>query len=122
MDKAYQPKALFDRYKYQVRNTYRRKLKRPLSRQRYSRKNIKKGLHILGKIIWKLGFHGDYRTEFWDFALFCLVRGKVEPIVRVGLVAHHLISFARDACAGKNNASHYSAKARVVEFDEAVTQ
>ncbi|WP_158304364.1 hypothetical protein [Beijerinckia indica] len=32
-------------------------------------------------------------------------------------VAHHLIAFARDACAGKNNASHYSAKARTLELE-----
>jgi hypothetical protein len=29
--------------------------------------------------------------------------------------AHHLIMFARDACAGKGNASHYSAKLRPAE-------
>jgi hypothetical protein len=35
----------------------------------------------------------------------------------MGLVAHHLIMFARDACAGRGNASHYSAKIRSLELE-----
>ncbi|ACB95082.1 B12-binding domain-containing radical SAM protein [Beijerinckia indica] len=117
MGKAYQPKILFDRYRHQMRHTYPNKLPRPWSRQRLSPRNIRKGIHFLSKIIWKVGIRGDYKAAFWSFVLFSLSRGKVEPIIRVGLVAHHLIAFARDACAGKNNASHYSAKARTLELE-----
>jgi hypothetical protein len=35
----------------------------------------------------------------------------------MGLVAHHLIMFARDACEGRGNASHYSAKVRTLELE-----
>lgn len=122
MEEAYRPEALFARYKYQMRNTYKFKLRRPFSRQRYSWKNIKKGMTILGKVLWTLGVKGDYRAAFWDFTFYCLIRGQMEPIIRVGLVAHHLISFARDACAGKNNASHYSEKVRSLDLERPVIQ
>jgi len=121
MDKAYQPKALFDRYRYQLDHTFPNKIRRPASRQRLSPRNIRKGLHYLTKIIWKVGLRSDYKAEFWRFVLFSLSRGRVEPIIRCGIVAHHLIAFARDACAGKNNASHYSAKARALELEQQIS-
>jgi len=37
-------------------------------------------------------------------------------IIGVGMVAHHLIMFAREATEGRRNASHYSAKLREVRF------
>jgi hypothetical protein len=35
----------------------------------------------------------------------------VEEVIHVGLVAHHLISYAREAVAGRQNASYYSPRA-----------
>jgi radical SAM superfamily enzyme YgiQ (UPF0313 family) len=120
MAKAYEPATLFARYEYQVHATYANGIKRPRSRQRYSPANIRKGLHILGKIFWKVGVRGDYRRVFWAFALRRLIRGQIEPIIAAGLVAHHLIMFARDATSGRGNASHYSAKTRVLELEAPV--
>jgi len=117
MAKAYAPDKLFARYEYQARATYANRLNKPNSRQRLSPANIRKGLHILAKIVWKIGIRGDYRRVFWAFTLRRLMRGQIEPIIAVGLVAHHLIMFARDATNGRSNASHYSAKARVLDLD-----
>ena len=58
----------------------------------------------------------DYRRDFWRFALPLLVRGNLEPLIRVGLMGHHLIMFARGAAAGHHNASHYSSKVRVQQI------
>ena len=113
MAKAYRPDNLFARYEHQMRETRPNRLKRPNSRQRLSPRNIAKGLAILARILWIVGIRGDYRRTFWKFTLRRLVRGQIEPVLSVGLCAHHLIMFARDACAGRGNASHYSAKARV---------
>jgi hopanoid C-2 methylase len=117
MADAYQPETLFARYEYQMHATRPNRLKRPKSRQRLSRRNIGKGLAILARLFWFVGVRGDYRSVFWKFALARLIRGQIEPVLSVGLCAHHLIMFARDACAGKGNASHYSAKARALELE-----
>jgi radical SAM superfamily enzyme YgiQ (UPF0313 family) len=117
MAKAYDPKALFERYEYQAKATYVNRIKRPLSKQRLSRSNLKKFVEILARVVWKVGIRGDYRREFWAFTLRRLVRGEIEPIIAVGLVAHHLIMFARDATSGRGNASHYSAKTRALELE-----
>ncbi|WP_051953267.1 B12-binding domain-containing radical SAM protein [Methylocapsa aurea] len=122
MDKAYRPEALFARYEYQMRETRPYRLKRPNSRQRLSARNIRAALLILSKLLWKVGVRGDYRREFWTFVLPRLMRGQIEQILSVGLVAHHLIMFARDACSGKGNASHYSAKTRTLELEKPLPQ
>ncbi len=115
MEKAYDPKALFARYEYQMRATRPNRLRRPWSRQRLAPRNIRMALAMLAKLIWRVGVRGSYRRAFWSFALPRLLSGRIERVLSVGLVAHHLIMFARDACAGKSNASHYSAKNRVIE-------
>ncbi|MGO9233451.1 MAG: B12-binding domain-containing radical SAM protein [Methylocella sp.] len=117
MEKAYRPDTLFARYEYQMHATRPYRLRRPLSRQRLSPCNIVKGLVILARLFWFAGVRGDYRRSFWKFTLRRLRHGQIEPILSVGLCAHHLIMFARDACAGRGNASHYSAKARGLELE-----
>jgi hopanoid C-2 methylase len=117
MEKAYRPEALFGRYEYQINTTWPNRLPLPLSRQRLSPRNIVKGFTILARIVWFAGIRSDYRRVFWKFALPRLLRGEIEPVLSVGLLAHHLIMFARDACKGRANASHYSAKAREPEFE-----
>ncbi len=115
MANAYDPKALFARFEYQMRATRPNRLKRPKSRQRWSPRNVRMALIILAKLVWKVGVRGQYRRTFWSFTLRRLMRGQIEPILSVGLVAHHLIMFARDACSGRSNASNYSAKTRAVD-------
>lgn len=122
MEKAYDPKALFARYEYQMRATRPNRLKRPKSRQRLSPRNVRMALVILAKLAWKVGVRGSYRRAFWSFTLRRLIRGQIEPILSVGLVAHHLIMFAQDACSGRSNASHYSAKTRPLEVNAPLAQ
>ncbi len=117
MAKAYEPRKLFERYEYQAKMTYPNRIKRPLSKQRLSSANLKKALHILAKLIWKVGIRSDYRREFWAYTLRRLMRGEIEAIIAAGLVAHHLIMFARDATSGRGNASHYSAKMRMLDLE-----
>jgi radical SAM superfamily enzyme YgiQ (UPF0313 family) len=117
MDRAYRPEVLFARYEYQARKTRPNRLRRPWSRQRLSPRNIAMAIGILGRLVWRVGVRGDYRSVFWKFVLRRLARGEIEPILSMGLVAHHLIMFARDACAGRGNASHYSAKVRTLGLE-----
>jgi hypothetical protein len=68
---------------------------------------------MLRRILWEAGIRSDYRREFWKFAWPRLIRGDIEPVIRVGLMAHHMILSARDAAAGRQAASHYSSKPAV---------
>ena len=112
MGSAYQPGKLLERYEYQIRQTYPKRLQPPRSPQQASWKNIKLGLTMLRNIFWKVGVLGDYKIEFWKFALRRLARGEIEHLIASILVAHHLIMFARDASGGHTNASNYSLQLR----------
>ncbi len=110
MARAYRPEKLFARFEHQVRETYPNRLQPPNSPQRVSWPNIKRGFTMLAKIIWNVGVFSDYRREFWKFSGPRLVRGDIERVISVGLVAHHLILFARGAASGRQTASYYSTR------------
>ena len=67
---------------------------------------------MLRNIFWKIGVLGDYKLEFWKFALRRLARGEIEHLISSMMVAHHLIMFAREASRGRQNASNYSMRLR----------
>lgn len=110
MGSAYLPGKVLERFEYQILHTYPNRVQPPPSRARVSWKNIKLGLTMLRNIFWKVGVFGDYRREFWKFALRRLARGEIEYLISSIMVAHHLIMFARDASGGHTNASYYSLK------------
>ncbi|MBV8923762.1 MAG: DUF4070 domain-containing protein [Bradyrhizobium sp.] len=112
MEFAYDPKKLFDRFEYQCEYTFRNRIKVPLTPERKSWANIRRGLIMLRNIFWKVGVLGDYRRVFWKFALRRLRRGDVEGLIASVVVAHHLIVFARAASSGRQNASNYSFRLR----------
>ena len=67
---------------------------------------------ILRNVFWKIGVLGDYKRPFWKFAWSQLRRGNIESFIQVSLISHHLITFAREASGGRQNASNYSLKLR----------
>jgi radical SAM superfamily enzyme YgiQ (UPF0313 family) len=111
MGAAYEPARLLQRYEFQIRHTYAKRIKPP-SEKRSTWPNIRLGLIMLRNIFWKVGVRGDYRLEFWKFALRRLARGEIEHFLEAMTVAHHLIMFARAASIGRQNASNYSVRLR----------
>ena len=109
---AFRPEALYRRFAYNVEHTYPNRIKPPASPQRASLANIRKGFRIMANLMLRVGIAADYRPVFWRMAWPLLRAGRVEDVIHVGLVAHHLITFAREAAAGRENASFYSAKVR----------
>lgn len=109
---AYRPEALYRRFAYNVEHTYPNRIKPPASPQRASWANMRKGLRIMANLLLRAGLLADYRRAFWHMAWPLLRAGRIEDVIHVGLVAHHLITFARQAAAGQQNASFYSAKTR----------
>ena len=112
MARAYAPEALFARYRHQLVATYPNRLAPPNGAQRASWSNIRRGLRMLRRVLWQVGVRDDFRRQFWKVAGPRLIRGDIEAVIRIGLMAHHLVLSGRDASAGRQNASHYSIKTR----------
>jgi hypothetical protein len=72
--------------------------------------NVWRGISTLGKLVLRVGLLSDYRETFWRMAKPALKSGDIETVIHVSLVAHHMISYAREAEAGFQNASFYSPK------------
>jgi radical SAM superfamily enzyme YgiQ (UPF0313 family) len=104
---AYEPTALFSRFVYQIDATYAHRL---VPERKVTLADLRRGLAVLARILWTCGVQAPYRREFWAFAWPRLKVLDIERVVTVGTVAHHLISFAREASRGRQNASFYSRK------------
>jgi radical SAM superfamily enzyme YgiQ (UPF0313 family) len=106
--RAFAPEAIYERFDWNARHTYPNRISPKLSRAQLSAGNLRRGLVTLAKIIGKIGIAGDYRRVFWRMALPALRAGRIEDLIAVALVAHHMISFARDCTEGRQNASFYA--------------
>jgi len=106
----YRPEELYRRFAWNVEHTYRNRIRPPTSPQRASWSNLRKAARIMANLLLRVGLLSDYRATFWDMARPLLREGRIEEMIHVALVAHHLITFARDAAQGEQNASFYSAK------------
>ncbi|MCE0523384.1 MAG: B12-binding domain-containing radical SAM protein [Methylacidiphilales bacterium] len=111
------PENLYARYAYNAIHTYpnRIKPKNPLAQATWP--NISRALNIFRRIVWRVGICSDYRRLFWKMAWHELKQGNVETVFQVAMVAHHLITYARECTQGKMQSSNYSIR-RVEEERE----
>jgi radical SAM superfamily enzyme YgiQ (UPF0313 family) len=108
---AYAPEAVYRRFDHNARHTYPNRI-RPDSRGRLNVANLVQALRLSISLLIRVGIFADYRRHFWRVAGRELAKGNIEAAFNIALVAHHLISFSRQALAGEHNASFYSAKHR----------
>jgi hopanoid C-2 methylase len=111
MKDAYQPDKVYERYQHQVEHTFPNRLKPPGGRG-FTFDDIRRGVRMLGRVIWNVGLVGDYKWVFWRFALARLARADLEGLLITALISHHLIVFSREASTGRQNASNYSTRLR----------
>jgi radical SAM superfamily enzyme YgiQ (UPF0313 family) len=105
---AYEPAAIYRRFAYHVEHVFPNRITPPNSKQRVNLRNIALALRILGNLLVRVGILSDYRDVFWKMAKQALRRGNVEALIHIGMVSHHLITFAREAGAGRQGASFYN--------------
>jgi len=109
---AYEPEFLFERFAYQCEHTYPNRIKPPKSAARVNKENVRRGLTMMAKILWYAGVVSSYRDTFWKMAKPAIKKGKIERLLSIGLVAHHLIEFTKECSKGIEAASFYSQKVR----------
>jgi len=105
---AYEPDAIYARFAHNQLHTYPHRLTYPVNRQRASWRNMVMGLGILGRIMWRIGLRGDYQRTFWRMALPALRAGKIDELIQIAVVSHHLIAFTRECLRGAGEPSFYA--------------
>jgi radical SAM superfamily enzyme YgiQ (UPF0313 family) len=108
---AYTPERVFERFYHQVDATYVNRMKVP-GKGKLKGANLKRGLRLLVNSIIELGIKADYRRDFWRTFWYATKRGQIDGALGMAFMSHHLIKFTREALAGAQNASFYSAKTR----------
>ena len=109
---AYEPEFLFERFAYQCEHTYPNRIKPPKSAARVNKENVRRGLVMMAKLFWHAGVISSYRDTFWKMAKPEIKKGKIERLLSIGLVAHHLIEFTKECSRGIESASFYSQRVR----------
>jgi radical SAM superfamily enzyme YgiQ (UPF0313 family) len=110
VSQAYEPEFLYQRFAYNVEHTYKNRFPVPITAARLNFRNVRIALHILTKLMIRVGLQSPYRKTFWKMAIPALKKLDVESVIHVGLVAHHLIQFTRDCIRGDQSAAFYSEK------------
>jgi radical SAM superfamily enzyme YgiQ (UPF0313 family) len=105
---AYEPKALYARFAHNIANTYPNRIKPEFGASRMSFSNVAYGMRILANVFFRVGGLSSYRKTFWNTAMPLLKAGRIEEVIHIGLVGHHLIKFTREALSGEQNASFYA--------------
>jgi radical SAM superfamily enzyme YgiQ (UPF0313 family) len=106
---AYRPEAVYTRFAHNARHTYPNRIT-PDATGQLTWSNLRRGLTILVQLVIRVGVFADYRRWFWRVAGRELAAGRFDAAFNIALVAHHLITFAREAVRGRQNAAFYSAK------------
>jgi hypothetical protein len=106
---AFAPEAIYRRFRHNQLHTYPNRIEIPPS-GKLSVANVWRGISTLAKLMVKVGLFSDYRQTFWEMAWPALKSGDIETVIHVSLVAHHMISFARESEDGYRTASFYSQK------------
>jgi hypothetical protein len=104
---AYTPEAIYRRFAWNAQHTYINRIALPLSRARLNLGNLRRAFGILTRLLVRVGMFGDYRRSFWQMAWPALRAGRIEELIHVGIVAHHMIVFARGCAEGRENASFF---------------
>lgn len=104
IQRVYHPEALYARFERQSTSTYAHR--KPIARRPDPRLVIR-GLGMLARVLWYAGVRSDYRRTFWKMAAPRLRSGRIEEVIHIGLVAHHLILFARECAAEAAEQSFY---------------
>ncbi|MGH7727988.1 MAG: B12-binding domain-containing radical SAM protein [Vulcanimicrobiaceae bacterium] len=116
---AYTPEAIYRRFEYHIEHVFPKRITPPNTPARVNARNIRKALGIVASLFLRVGVLAEYRQVFWRMARRALRRGDVESMIHVGMVSHHLITFAREAGAGRQNASFYSENVKSQAADRA---
>lgn len=106
--RAYTPEAIYRRFDEQLRATYPNRLSLPVTGARLNLANLRRAALIMARIGWQVGVRADYRRRFWRTALPTLRAGRIEDLIHVAIVAHHMILFARECLSGTAEKAFYS--------------
>ena len=105
---SYEPEEIYRRFAHQQTHTFPNRFDYPRNDRRESWTNMRMGFGLLARIVWRIGVRGRYRRTFWRMAWPALRAGKIEQVIHIAVVSHHLIEFTGDCLRGAGESSFYA--------------
>jgi hypothetical protein len=102
---AYNPDALYERFARQTESCYPNRI---IPRRKPTWDTIKFGLGVIGRTLWRVGLRGEHRRWFWRICGPLLKRGRIDEVMHIGIVSHHLLKFAAQCEGDDAEASFYA--------------
>jgi hypothetical protein len=102
---AYEPDALFSRFRYQTEHTF---ANRALHRPETSWSLIRFGLSIMARVLWHCGVTAEWRRQFWELCWPLVLQERIDEVIHIGAVTYHLLNFTRDIREGRWEAAFYA--------------
>ncbi len=104
---AFAPEAVYRRFAHQREQTYPNRLPNSTKR-RPTRAELRRGLKVIARTFWRIGVRSHYRRVFWTAAVPLIRSGRVEKLIHMATVSHHLITFAGEVAAGEAEKCFYN--------------
>jgi hypothetical protein len=102
---TYKPRKLFDRFASQAELTFANRYQ---PKRKVTKQMVKFGAGVIARTFWQVGYRADYADLFWEVSKPLLAQKRVEDVIHIGVVAHHLIQFARDCQSDHAEACFYA--------------
>jgi radical SAM superfamily enzyme YgiQ (UPF0313 family) len=118
---ANDPERLFERFRYQVENTYANR-KAVAASGKLTWANLSRAAVMALRILIYLVILSDFRRPYLRAARQALRRGQLDAVVGIAFIGYHLIEFTREALRGEQNASFYSQARKDREADRSQAQ
>ncbi len=110
--RAYEPAALLERFDWQTRHTFPNRLfPRP---EKVNVDMVTYGMQAIARTMWHVGMRADWRREFWQIAGPLMKQGRIDEVMHIAIVGHHLIRFARECQHDSPEAAFYADPSRGV--------
>jgi hypothetical protein len=68
----------------------------------------------MSRVLWHCGLRAPWRRQFWDLCWPLLRQGRIDEVIQIGVVTHHLLTFTQEIVAGRWEASFYADPNRAV--------
>jgi radical SAM superfamily enzyme YgiQ (UPF0313 family) len=123
VEHVFHPENLHARYRHNIVHTYPNRKKVPLISQVNAR-NMHIAVHSVVSIFVKLGLGATYKPAFWKMALELLKHGRLDHLIYIATMGHHLITYGDEVRQGKARACNYTERpieeelARRAELDQ----
>ena len=107
---AYTPENLYRRYRHNIEHTYGNRKKLPVKAHHLSPRMLRIGLYSMAAIFLKLGLKARYKTAFRKMAMELLASGRVDHLIYIASMGHHLLRYAEEVRDGDVLACFYTEK------------